>query len=67
MGTGVYIDSIDASVAQKKEAATNTFRKVTNKILIVNLILLLVIAGAMSFYVIRNICNPILRLVHFVN
>ncbi|MDP3696393.1 MAG: methyl-accepting chemotaxis protein, partial [Desulfocapsaceae bacterium] len=66
VGTGVYIDSIDAAVAQKKEAATNTFRKVTNKILIVNLILLLVIAGAMSFYVIRNICNPILRLVHFV-
>ena len=66
VGTGVYIDSIDSAIAQKKEAAANTFRKVTNNIVIVNLILLLVIAGAMSFYVIRNICNPILRLVHFV-
>jgi methyl-accepting chemotaxis protein len=66
VGTGVYIDSIDAAVAKKKEETTNTFREVTNKILIVNLILFLVIAGAMSFYVIRNICNPILRLVHFV-
>ena len=66
VGTGVYIDSIDAAITQKKEAATNTFRKVIRNIVIVNLILLLVIAGAMSFYVIRNICNPILRLVHFV-
>ncbi|MDO9041343.1 MAG: methyl-accepting chemotaxis protein [Desulfocapsaceae bacterium] len=66
VGTGAYINSIDAAVAEKKEATTRIFREITNKILIVNLILLLVIAGAMSFYVIRNICNPILRLVHFV-
>lgn len=66
IGTGVYIDSIDAAVALRKESTTRTFREVTNKILLVNLILFLVIAGAMSFYVIRNICNPILRLVRFV-
>lgn len=66
VGTGVYTDSIDAAVAQKKEATTRTFRDVTSKILIVNLVLFLIIAGATSFYVIRNICNPILRLAHFV-
>ena len=66
VGTGVYIDSIDAAVAQRKEASFHTFRELISKILTVNLVMLLVIALAMSFYVIRNICNPILRLVHFV-
>ncbi|MDD3814251.1 MAG: methyl-accepting chemotaxis protein [Desulfocapsaceae bacterium] len=66
VGTGVYIDSIDTAVAVKKEASARIFREVVTKILIMNLVVLLVIAVAAIFYVIRNICNPILRLVRFV-
>ncbi len=66
VGTGAYTGSIDAAVAVRKEETSRTFRDVTSKILVLNLGLLLVIVFVTSFYVIRNICNPILRLVHFV-
>ncbi len=66
LGTSVSTDSIDAAVALKKEETARTFREVTNKILFVNLALLLVIIVVTRFIVIRKICNPILRLAHFV-
>ena len=67
VGTGVYVDSIDAAVAVSKASSARTFKAFIGKILLMNLILLLVVAVAMSAYVIRSICNPILRLVQFVN
>lgn len=66
LGTSVSIASLDEAVAVRKEETTRTFREVTNKILFVNLALLLVVIAVTRFYVIRKICNPILRLAHFV-
>ncbi len=67
VGTGVYIDSIDAAVAQKEADSARNFAAVISKILLMDLIILVGVAIAMGLFVIRTIGNPILGLVQFVN
>jgi methyl-accepting chemotaxis protein len=67
VGTGVYVDSIDAAVAQKEEASSRNFTAVVSKILLLDLVILVVVAIAMALFVVRTICNPIMGLVQFVN
>ncbi len=62
IGTGVYIDAIDAIVARKAETGRNEIRYLLGNIGMAIAVVFVILAGAISLFCIRYIVNPLQRI-----